>query len=503
MATTVPTNLENPGTQPKSLRTDNFGYIQYPKLRNTGAEAYDTRAYSAANNITLQPSDFIRLIVFISTSTFAQATLPATATLAAYLQRIYSVENQTGTTGGNPTPQDGKVYYFPLVIDNQRNTGVGTTDLVTLVAGDGSTTFALGTNQVGRGLNKMLLRFATAGSPAVATLTVVPDFRTGGTSSTPFAAVPIYTPFPLQDADNLGLWDASNANQWSSLTRQQFFSGGVTATNVLIGPGTNYAATGGGNVVTGSGSGTVLSTGTSNTITGSLSGTALTTGARNTIYGPSNFTTAGTAAMTDVTIVGNINNPNDATQNGLIILGYNNQPQGNFINCTCIGNGIAGATTVFPAANTTLINRIRNVASANTVSYNPTTLELTQAASNKYIKKNIEPMPDVSDKILDLKPIKYINRGARIKKGTDSEIEYFDEIGERQYYGLLAHEVDEVAPEIIFHGEYKLFSEKLNKEVAVEGPDFAINYDDRSLVAMLIQFIQKLHKRVKELEARE
>lgn len=497
MATTVPTNLNNPGVQPKSQRLDNFGYIQYPKTRNPGAEAYDTRAYNGAANITLQPSDFIRLIVFISTSTFAQATLPATATLAAYLQRIYSVENQTGTTGGNPTPQDGKVYYFPFVIDNQRNTGLGG-DLVTLVAGDGSTTFALGTNQVGRGLNKMLIRFSTAGSPAVATLTIVPDFRTGGTSSAPFAAVPVYSPFPLQDADNIGVWDASNSNQWSSMTRNQFFSGGVSNTSVLIGPGANYAATGLGIVAVGNTAGAAV-TGNYNTLVGNQAGITLTTGLRNTIIGAQNMTDATVAALIDCTVIGNSNTTLNAAQSGSIIIGNGNTVVvgAAFGNTTVIGSGVAANPG---AAATTWTNRIRAVAGGNAVSMTGT--EMTQAVSNKHVKYDIETLDDsVVEKVKQLRPIKYKGRGFRIKKGTDNEVEYMYDQDPRIHYGLLVSEVDQVEPTIVYHGKLTCFSEKLMKDVSIEDdPNFAINYDDRSLVAMLLKTCQHLLTKVEALE---
>jgi hypothetical protein len=496
MATTVPTNLENPGVQPKSQRLDNFGYIPYPKLRNAGSEAYDTRAFSAAANVTLNPSDFIKLIVFISTSTFAQVTLPATAALAAYLQRIYSVENQTGTTGGNPTPQEGKVYYFPFIIDNQRNTGVGATDLVTLVAGDGSTTFALGTNIVGRGLNKMLLRFATAGSPAVATLTVVPDFRTGGTSGPSFAAVPVYTPFPLQDADNLGVWDASNANQWSSMTRQQFFSGGVTNTNVLIGPGANYAATGAANVAIGSGSASALTTGTSNVILGSASGTTLTTGARNMILGAANMTDASAAAMTDSIFIGNSNNTLNAAQTASIIIGngVTIAVGAAFSATTAIGSSFAANPTI---NGSTWTNRIRQVAGGLAMAMNGN--EMTSAASNRYVKYGIEDLPEEEiEKFKQLRPRIYKERIPRLNKEGEVEFQNTD----KQYFGFIADEVDKVLPEIIHYGNFELFYPGSDEKKVIEGPNFALSYDDRSIVALTIKTLQHALLKIKELEER-
>lgn len=497
MATTVPTNLENPGVQPKSLRTDNFGSVQYLKIRNAGSEAYDTRAYSGAPNITFQPSDFIRLIVFISTATFTQATLPATATLAAYLQRVFSVENQTGTLGGNPTPQDGKVYYFPFIIDNQRNLGTGL-DLVTLVAGDGNTTFALGTNQVGRGLNRMLIRFSTAGSPAVATLTIVPDFRTGGTGGPSFASVPAYTPFPLQDADNLGVWDASNGNQWSSMTRAQLLSGGITATNVLLGPGANYAATGGGNVGIGNTTMAALTTGTFNTSVGNNTSGTLTTGARNTAIGASNMFNANAAAVTDCTVIGNTSTVTDAAQNGSILIGNGVAPTGAFATGLVIGSAYA---PVLPAATTFFTNRVRATgAAAANMTWTAGTGEITIPVSNRHVKKDIKPLSDdVVDKFDKLNPVQYTPIAFRI--GKNDELEYFDEpnLGnDKIAYGFMADEINKVLPEIVVHGRLRCYSEKQEKWIDIESDEnYPLNYSDRSFVSVLAKVLLETRKQLK------
>lgn len=514
--TTVPTNLENPGVQPKSLRTDNFGYVQYPKSRNAGSSAYDKTTFNGAVNISLTPQQMITLITIEALSTFTQLTLPATATLAAYLQRIYSVENETNT-GGSFAGQSGKVYFFPLIFDNRRATGTAT-DIVTLIAGDGNTTFTLGGDTLNRGLTKLMMRFSTAGSPAVASLQVLPDFDGGIPSGPTFTAVPLYAPFPAQDADSIPVWDSSNGNLFSRMTRTQFFSMGTAASNTFAGTGANY---GGGattttvlgsgaaptigatssNVIIGSTAAPALSTGTNEIIIGNTSAVLLATGSRNIVVGFNTLNNAAAAAIADTIIIGSGATISDAAQTGSIVIGHTSSVGvGAFANTVVIGQALSGA----PVAAGSFFVRARNVASANAVTYVPGTNEVTQAASNRYVKRDIQTLnkEEAHEAVMKLRPIKYHSRQVRLNSQTD-QVEYFETKEDGELRGFFAEDIDRDVPELAYRAPFRLYSTKQQKDIEIENENFALNYKERDLIAMLVASHQLLVERVKELEARE
>jgi hypothetical protein len=244
-----------------------------------------------------------------------------------------------------------------------------------------------------------------------------------------------------------------------------------------------------------------LSTGVFNTAIGNNSLTTLTTGARNVAIGASVMTNAAAAAVNDTIVIGNTNSVTDAAQNASIILGNGVNPTGAFANALVIGSSYAPA---LPAATTFFTNRVRQTgAAAANMTWTVGSGEITIPASNRYVKKDIVPLPDdVVDKFDQLKPVKYTPRAFRI--GKDDKLEYFDEpnLGKDTVaYGFMADEMNEVLPEIVIHGPLKCFSEKQNKWIELESSeDYPLNYSDRSFVSILAKVLLETRKELKQLK---
>jgi hypothetical protein len=96
--------------------------------------------------------------------------------------------------------------------------------------------------------------------------------------------------------------------------------------------------------------------------------------------------------------------------------------------------------------------------------------QLGTASSSRRVKRDIEDMGDTTEAVLALRPVRFRYQA----HGPDSPVQY----------GLIAEEVAEVAPELVAR----------DKDGRIE----TVYYD--KVNAMLLNEVQKLHRRLTELE---
>lgn len=238
---------------------------------------------------------------------------------------------------------------------------------------------------------------------------------------------------------------------------------GVSALDAVTTGDTNSAlgfvagariTTGGGNICVGSASGSFLTTGDDNVFIGEAVGTngvsaGLTTGSSNVLIG----TNSASVYTTN-------------ESNNLIILNDGVIGDSNFIRIGSNGGGIAAHTKCFIAG---IRGRTTDAADAIAVLISSTGQLGTVSSSSRY-KEDIEDLGEESEDIYRLKP-----RSFRFKKHETAA----------RSFGLIAEEVDQVIPSLVVYDD--------------EGLPDAIKYHD--LPVLLLNELQKLHKRVKELEA--
>jgi hypothetical protein len=239
--------------------------------------------------------------------------------------------------------------------------------------------------------------------------------------------------------------------------------------NTAVGTGALFAATGERNVSVGENAGVALTTGDFNTFVGHPAAFNLIIGNRNTIIGAVAYTNAtggvgggnknivigessGNAYMTDESDNLLLNSNGTVGDNQVMRIGYGTAAT--LAQTKSFINGIRGVTTTNNDAIAVLID------SAG---------QLGTVSSSRRNKTNIKDMETASDFIYKLRPVT------------------FSFVSDRTHllrYGLIAEEVEQVNAGLVAYTE--------------EGEPMSVKYHD--LPALLLNEIQKLNKRIEELE---
>lgn len=214
----------------------------------------------------------------------------------------------------------------------------------------------------------------------------------------------------------------------------------------------------------GAGALTALTTGSANTSVGYLSSVSLTQGTENTACGQSTLqqiTTGArnialginagfslTVADSDNIVIGNLGVAGDTHT-----IRVGRAGSGNYQQNKCFIHGIRGITTVNADAIAVLVD------SAG---------QLGTVSSSIRFKENVKDMGDVSSAILKLRPVTFNYKSHDVKSIQ---------------YGLIAEEVEKVIPRLVVYDE---------------GRPSSVKYQD--LPALLLNEIQKLNKRIEQLE---
>jgi|SRR5271165_2608047 len=236
--------------------------------------------------------------------------------------------------------------------------------------------------------------------------------------------------------------------------------------NVAIGNSTMQLLTSGdSNIAIGNAALNGVTTGTTNIAIGAVSSVVLSTGAFNTGVGPNTLqslisgslnvalgASAGSAfsgAESDNILISNIGNPGD---NNIIRIGTQGAGPGQQNACNIAG--IFGSTV--------------DVGSGIPVVVDNTGL-LGTIVSSKRFKDNINDMGDRSARLMDLRPVSF---------------SYTKDASHSVQCGLIAEEVHEIMPELVSYD--------------ADRTPYSVKYND--IPAMLLNEVQKLSKRVAELE---
>jgi hypothetical protein len=232
--------------------------------------------------------------------------------------------------------------------------------------------------------------------------------------------------------------------------------------NTLMGSRAGSAVTTGyDNTALGEGAGTSLSDGHDNTIVGELAGSELTTGDNNTLIGQlamavatggSNNIAIGSAAGFDLTSGSHniyIGNDGVSAESGVIRIGDGDQAKAYLA-------GVRGTTTDVADGVPVLVD---------------SNGQLGTVSSSARYKEQIESMGAASDVLYDLRPVTFHYRE--------------HPAGARLQYGLIAEEVEEVAPDLV---------------VYEDGRPETVLY--RFLAPMLLNELQKLRQIIELQEAR-
>ena len=243
--------------------------------------------------------------------------------------------------------------------------------------------------------------------------------------------------------------------------------------------------TGGANTATGAGALYNNTTGTFNTANGGNALSSNTTGVYNTANGyqtlQRNTTGYLNVAVGSGALFSNTTGSYN-TANGVDALHYNTRGSNNIglgndagirittaSNVICIGNILPGANV----SNTCFIGNIREVTTQYTdaipVLIDPNN-QLGTASSSRRFKKEIQPMDEVSEAILSLKPVTFHYKSD--SKGTPQ-------------FGLIAEEVAKVNPNLVVRDR--------------NGEIYTVRYD--AVNAMLLNEFLKEHKKVEEQQA--
>lgn len=229
---------------------------------------------------------------------------------------------------------------------------------------------------------------------------------------------------------------------------------GVALFNVGIGSSSSSAiTTGERNTALGSSSNAALTTGSNNTSIGYAAFDGLTTGSQNVQIGASNVASSVTTGSNN-TLVGFGAGDN-----------YTGAESGNIL----IGSGVLGTAG---ESNVTKIANIRGVTTTNADAIAvliDSAGQLGTISSSIAYKDNVQDMADASSAIMNLRPVTF---------------NYKVDVHKRTNYGLIAEEVDKVMPELVAHD--------------ADGEIYSVRYND--IIPMLLNEIQKLAKRVEELE---
>lgn len=210
---------------------------------------------------------------------------------------------------------------------------------------------------------------------------------------------------------------------------------------------------------------TILTTGSSNTAVGALAGQFITVSSQNTaigqaalqvITGANNTCLGFNAGVTYVT-----NESNNIAIGNPAVVGDNNTTRigsgtgvGAFQQNRCFISGIRGITTANADAIAVLIDSAGQLG--------------TISSSIRY-KEKVKDMGDYSENLMHLRPVTF---------------KYKKDLSEQKSVGLIAEEVADLFPELVIYNEH--------------GYAETVRYHD--LPVLLLNELQKLSKRVKELE---
>jgi hypothetical protein len=156
---------------------------------------------------------------------------------------------------------------------------------------------------------------------------------------------------------------------------------------------------------------------------------------------------------------------------GYNILSNNNIDIGNMGAAT--DNGVIRLGTQGTQTNTFVAGIYGTVASAGTAVYVNSSGQLGTVTSSGRFKQDIQPMGRDSEVLQGLQPVRFRYRSDIDPQGTPQ-------------FGLVAEEVQKVAPELVLHDE--------------KGQPYSVRYE--AVNAMLLNEFLKEHSRVEELEAR-
>lgn len=222
--------------------------------------------------------------------------------------------------------------------------------------------------------------------------------------------------------------------------------------------------TGGFNTSIGANSLQLCTSGASNWAGGRYAMQASTTGSQNTACGSQALVNLAGAGNNNVILGYQAGSAYTTTESGNIIIGQGNTGTIAESNVTRIGyvGGSASQTSCF-------VDGINGVTVSGTAVLVATTGKLGIAVSSKRFKKNVETMSDESADIYLLRPVNF---------------EFKDPKVSGRQWGLIAEEVAEVLPDLVNYDE--------------EGKPYSIKHYD--LPALLLNELQKLNRRVQELE---
>jgi hypothetical protein len=136
----------------------------------------------------------------------------------------------------------------------------------------------------------------------------------------------------------------------------------------------------------------------------------------------------------------------------------------------CIGAGVAG---VFDESNTTRIKNVYSSVASGRAVYVNSDNKIGTLASSRRFKDEIRPMDKNSEAILALRPVTF-----RYKKEIEPN-------GRAMMFGLIAEEVEKVAPELVTHND--------------EGEVETVRYE--AVNAMLLNEFLKEHRTVEKLKS--
>lgn len=190
-----------------------------------------------------------------------------------------------------------------------------------------------------------------------------------------------------------------------------------------------------------------LTTGTQNTAVGYFTGDSLTTGSNNTFLGAASGVTANATGNSNIYI----HHQGAVVESNVLRIGQSGEATLTLTKAFI--DGIRGVITDVNDAIPVLIDSVG---------------QLGTTSSSIRFKQNIEDMEAESDDVMKLRPVIF---------------EYKDHPGIKQY-GLIAEEVKEHMPRLVVHDE--------------KGLPLSVKYHE--LPAILLNEIQKLHKRIEELE---
>lgn len=227
-------------------------------------------------------------------------------------------------------------------------------------------------------------------------------------------------------------------------------------------------STGNNNTAVGQGAGSVVNGSANNTFIGAFAGQYDSSQAQNTCLGTNAGPGNGSSGSSYNTFIG-YNCGQGGTAAGSANLYIHNGAFTNESNTLRIGESTGTGSTSFNQAFICGIYGITTTSSTTSTVLVSNGNQLGTAASSERFKRDIQDMGDVSSKIMKLRPVTFY-----YKKHTDNVLQY----------GLIAEEVMEVMPEIVNLDE--------------EGKPFTVRYHD--LPAMMLNEIQKLQKRIEELE---